>query len=87
MVMKPIYEKRKIKADYKCTYASESKYSFEPVQRQHPLGDGRTTELVGISINLNDEIRKSPGPMKVGDVKDFTLEVQVLAGFEMLADS
>jgi hypothetical protein len=87
MVMKPIYEKRKIKADYRCTYASQAKYSFEPVQPQHPLGDGRTTDLVNISINLNDEIRKSLGPMKVGDVKDFTLEVQVLAGFEMQMDS
>lgn len=87
MVMKPIYEKCKIKADYKCTYASQSKYSFEPVQRQLPLGDGRTTELVDISINLNDEIRRNLGPMKVGDIKDFTLEVQILAGFEMQMDS
>jgi hypothetical protein len=85
--MKPIYEQRKIKADYKCTCASHTKYSFEPVQRQHPLGDGRSTELVDISINLNDEIRKNLGPMKVGDVKDFTLEIQVLAGFNMQMDS
>jgi hypothetical protein len=87
MVMKPIYEQRQIKADYKCTYASQSKYSFEPLQRQHTFPDGKTTDLVDIGINLNDEIRKNLGPVKVGTVKDFTLEVQVLAGFEMEMDS
>ena len=54
MVMKPICGKRKIKADYRCTYASQTKYSFRTVQPQHPFDDGATTELLNISINLND---------------------------------
>jgi hypothetical protein len=38
---------------------------------------------VDITVNLNDEIRKSMGPVNVGDVKDFALNVRVLAGFEV----
>lgn len=81
------YEQRTINAKYKCRYASQDKLSFEPVQRQHLFADGRTTELVDIGVNLSDEIRKNMGAVNVGDVKDFTLNVQVLAGFEVSADS
>ena len=56
---------------------------MEPVEPQHPLGDGRTTELLPINILLNDEIRKNVGVSKVGDVKEFTLDIQILAGYEM----
>jgi len=56
---------------------------MEPVEPQHPLGDGRTTELLPINIFLNDEIRKNVGVSKVGDVKEFTLDIQILAGYEM----
>jgi len=42
---------------------------------------------VNISVNLDDELRKSMGIVNVGDVKDFTLEVQILAGFEAPAAS
>lgn len=83
----PLYEQLTISARYRCTDASPEKLSFEPVQRQHPLGDGRTTELVDIGINLNDEVRKTMGVVNVGDGKDFTLNVQVLAGLEVPADS
>ncbi len=79
----PIYEKRTINAKYRCEYASEDKLSFEPIERQHRFDDGTTTELVNIGVNLNDEIRKSMGEVNVGDVKDFTLDVQILAGFEL----
>lgn len=81
--MKPIYEKRKIKANFKCTYFGKDRLRMEPVQPQHPLGDGRTTELAPITIFLNDKIRANLGVSKVGDLKEFTLDVQLLAGFEM----
>jgi len=42
---------------------------------------------VDIGLNLNDEIRKNMGVVNVGDVKNFTLEVQILAGFEAPAVS
>jgi len=45
--------------------------------------DGRTTEPVNMSINLNDEIRKNLGVVDIGGVKHFTLNVQVLTGYEM----
>ncbi len=80
--LRPRYEQHRISAQYRCTHASADKLSFEPVQREHPLGDGRTTELLDIGINLSDDIRKSMGVVGVGDVKDLTLNVQVLAGFE-----
>jgi hypothetical protein len=83
----PIYEQRTISAKYRCGYASQNKLSFEPVTRQHQFEDGRTTELVDISVNLNDKIRKSMGLVNVGDVKDFTLSIQILAGFKLPADS
>ncbi len=43
--------------------------------------------FVDIGLNLNDEIRKNMGVVNVGDVKNFTLEVQILAGFEAPAVS
>jgi hypothetical protein len=79
----PIYEERIIKARYRCGYVSEDKLSLEPLERQHRLDDGTTTELVNISVNLNDDIRKSMGEVNVGDVKDFTLSIKILAGFEL----
>ena len=83
----PICEQRTINAKFRCGSASQDKLSFEPVERQHQFDDGRITELVNISVNLDDEIRKSMGIVNVGDVKDFTLEVQILAGFEAPAAS
>jgi hypothetical protein len=78
----PIYEQRTINAKYRCGNATQNRLSFEPLERQHRFDDGRTTELKNISINLNDEVRKSMGVVNIGDVKDFTLNVQILAGFE-----
>jgi len=84
---KPIYEKHTIHARYACKHVTDGKLSFEPVDRQHQLPDGSNTELVDISVNLDEKIRRSMGPVNVGDVKDFTLDVQVLAGFEAPPDS
>lgn len=78
----PFYEERTIHAKYRCKHSSEAKLSFEPVERQHRFSDGSSTELVDIGVNLNDEMRRSIGAVDVGDVKDFALNVRVLAGFE-----
>jgi len=83
----PLYEQRTISAKYRCRYADQDKLSFEPVQREHRFGDGSTTELVDLSVNLNDEIRRSMGVTNVGDVRDFTLNVKALAGFELPPDT
>jgi hypothetical protein len=79
----PIYEQCTISAKYKCTHAGENKLSFEPVEREHRFEDGTATELVDLSVSLNDEIRRSMGPVQIGDLRDFTLNVTVLAGFEL----
>jgi hypothetical protein len=83
----PLYEERTIHAKYRCKQASDAKLSFEPVERQHQFPDGGATELVDITLNLNDEIRKSIGAVSEGDTKDFTLNVRVLAGFEAPTDA
>jgi hypothetical protein len=84
---RPIYEQHTISAKYKCTYASDNKLSFQPVEREHRFEDGRTTELVDITINLDEKIKTSVGPVSIGDVKDFRLGTQILAGFELPPDS
>jgi len=83
----PFFEERTIHARYRCKQLYEDKVSFEPVDREHRFPDGGATELVDIHISLNDEIRKSIGAVSVGDVKDFTLNVRVLAGFEVRPDT
>jgi hypothetical protein len=79
----PIYEQRMINAKYRCIHADQDRLSFEPVQREHHFADGRTTELGDLSINLNDEIRQSMGVINIGDLRDFNLNVNILAGFEL----
>jgi len=79
----PFYEERTIQAKYRCKESVEDRLAFEPVVRQHHFPDGSSTELVDIAVNLNDEIRKSIGAVNVGDVRDFALNVRVLAGFEV----
>jgi hypothetical protein len=79
----PFYEDRTINAKYRCRHVSEATISFEPVDRRHQFPDGSNTELVDIGINLNDEIRKNMGAVSEGDIRDFALNVRVLAGFEM----
>jgi len=88
MKMKPIYEQRKLTAKFQCTKASKDRVVFEPIQRQYVCpGESAKTDLMDITINLNDEIRENLGDPKVGDVKDFTLEVTVMTGYEMQMDS
>jgi hypothetical protein len=79
----PVYEDRTINARYRCKHASETKLSFEPVERQYQFPDGGTTELIDFTVNLSDEIRNGMGAVNEGDIKDFALNVRVLAGFEV----
>jgi hypothetical protein len=79
--LRPRYEQRRITAQYRCTHASLEKLSFEPVQREYPLDGDRTTELVSLTINLSDDLKGKTGGVKIGDIRDFTLDVQILAGF------
>jgi hypothetical protein len=80
--MKPVYEQHTIEAKYRCRDAGPDRLSFEPVEPQYPLGDGRTTELVSFSVNLNDELRKNFGSVSIGDLKEFKFDLQILAGYE-----
>ena len=78
MSLKPIYEQRTVSAKYKCTKTSMDRLSFEPANRQHQWGDGTVTDLVDITIILNDKSRMGMGEVKVGDVKDFTSTVTIM---------
>ena len=51
------------------------------LQRVHPLDGGAVTELVDFTFSLDDKMRQDFGDMKVGDEKEFSFVVTVLAGF------
>jgi hypothetical protein len=57
------------------------------VQRRHVFADGHTAELLDLGFILNDEIRKNIGVVSVGDVRDFTLNIQIPAASGALPDS
>jgi hypothetical protein len=80
-----IYEDHMIHTQYRCTHSSAAKLSFEPVERTHQFPDGSTTELADFTINLGDEISKNLGAVQQGDIKEFSLNVRALKGFEMTA--
>jgi hypothetical protein len=82
--VKPVCEERVINAKYRVSEVSAQKILFVPVRRQHLLDDGIITDLLDFGINLNDEQRKALGEMFVGDVKEFTLTVTVLTGYEVI---
>lgn len=78
----PVLEARQITAKYRVTKKDgDERISFTPVQRVHLLDTGELTELVDIHVNLNDKLRRDFGDLKPGEEKEFTLGVQVLAGF------
>jgi hypothetical protein len=80
----PITEQRKITAKYRVTKRDgDSRISFAPVQRVHQLDTGAVTELVDFNFNLDDKLRQDFGDMKVGDEKEFSLVVTVVAGFRL----
>lgn len=79
---KPVYETKKMTTPYRVISVDEKKISFEPSDREYRWDDGATTQLTNITVNLNDKLKRDMGEMKVGDIKEFTLEVVVLTGFE-----
>jgi hypothetical protein len=80
--VEPITEEKKITAKYRVTKKEDdNRMSFTPVQRVHRLDTGDLTELVDIHFILSDKLRKEFGHLKVGDEKEFSLTVRVLAGF------
>src|SRR5260370_40690196 len=80
----PLIEERTITAKYRVTERDGgSRISFAPVQRVHPLDGGAVTELVDFTFSLDDKMRQDFGEMKVGDEKDFSMVVNVLAGFRL----
>jgi hypothetical protein len=65
----------------------DSRISFAPVQRVHPLDGGAVTELLDFTFNMDDKMRQDFGEMKVGDEKEFSMVVNILAGFRRPFDT
>ena len=87
-VGKPILEQKVIKAKYRATEVSDENVVFVPVQKLHPLEQGSVTELCNFTVKLNARLKNGLGEIKVGDLKEFQLTVNVLTGYEKLkADS
>jgi hypothetical protein len=81
---KPILEQKDIVAKYRAAEVSENKVTFVPVQRLHLLDQGAMTELCDITLNLDAKMNADMGQIKVGDVKEFRLTVNVITGYENL---
>ena len=80
----PVTEQRQITAKYRVTKRDgDSRISFAPVRRVHQVEAGAVTELLDIDINLDDRLRQEFGDVKVGDEKEFSLVVTVLAGYRL----
>jgi hypothetical protein len=80
----PITAERKITAKYRVTSTSADRISFTPVQRQHKWNDGTVTDLVDIHVNLDNRVGQGLGNMNIGDEKEFSLNVTVLVGYQVL---
>jgi hypothetical protein len=80
----PVIEERRITAKYRVTDRDgDSRISFAPVQRVQQMDGGAVTELVDFTFNMDEKMRQDFGEMKVGDEKEFSLVVNVLAGFRL----
>lgn len=80
----PVLEERTITAKYRVTHRDgDTMISFAPVQRVHQIEGGAVTELVDFTFTMDDKMRQDFGEMKVGDEKEFSLVVNVLAGFRL----
>jgi len=78
----PILEQKDIAAKYRATEVTDDKIVFVPVQKLHLLDKGAVTELCNFTLNLDAKMKKDFGPIKVGDVKEFRLTVNVITGYE-----
>lgn len=58
----------------------DEKAVFTPVQRLQLLDGGSATELPDICFNLNAMTRVEFGGRKDGELKEFTLTVNVITG-------
>jgi hypothetical protein len=87
-VGKPILEQKVIKAEYRATEVSDEKVVFVPVQKLHLLEQGAMTELCNFTVKLDARLKNDIGEIKVGDLKEFQLTVNLVTGYEKLkADS
>jgi hypothetical protein len=79
---KPILEQKDIAAKYRAAEVSDDKVIFVPVQRLHLLDEGAMTELCDFTFNLDARMKSDMGQIKVGDVKEFRLTVNMITGYE-----
>jgi hypothetical protein len=50
------------------------------------MDGGAMTKLVDINLNLDDKLRREFGNLSVGDEKEFSMMVTVLAGYCLPAE-
>jgi len=81
---RPILEQKEITAKYRATEVTDDKVVFVPIQRLHLLEKGTMTELCDFTFNLDAKLKKDMGEIKVGDVKEFRLTVNVITGYQNL---
>jgi hypothetical protein len=79
---RPILEQKNITAKYRATEVSNEQVVFVPVQKLHLVEKGAVTELCNFTFNLDAKLKKDMGEIKVGDVKEFRLTVNVITGYE-----
>jgi hypothetical protein len=85
--MEPVLKQKTVTAKYRVTKTNEKCVSFTPVQRVQRLHGGGLTELADLQINLhNEKLRHDFGSMKIGDEKEFTLSITVVAGYRRIGD-
>lgn len=78
----PILEQQVIKAQYRAAEISDERLVFVPVKKLHLLEHGAVTELFNVTVNLDAKMKENMGEIKVGDLKEFQLTVNVLTGYE-----
>ena len=84
MHLEPIIEARRVTAMYRVTQKEgDSRMTLSPCQRVHRLDGDGLTELVDITLIMNDKLTQDFGNMKIGDEKEFTLNVNVVTGLRL----
>lgn len=79
---KPILEQKDITAKYRATEVTDDRVVLVPVQRLHLLEAGSVTELSNITLKLDATLKEKMGQIRVGDVKDLRMTVNVITGYE-----
>ncbi|HEV2616370.1 MAG TPA: hypothetical protein VGU63_07150 [Candidatus Acidoferrales bacterium] len=78
---KPVFEQKEITAKYQAAKFSGNDVVFVPIRRLHRVEDGRVTVLCDLTLRLDAKHKAHLGEMKVGDVREFHLTVQLLVGY------